>query len=118
MNILYIEDNHINRLVAKKMLSKNYTIDVAETAQEAFDLLTQKTYQVFLIDINLNDPNIDGFGVLSYLKSIKKVQNAIFIAHTSYVGDDWEEKCLSAGFHHYLPKPLDVATFAALIGTA
>lgn len=109
MNILYVEDNAINRLIATKLLSKIYELDTVETAGEAFALIQKKEYQVFLIDLNLNDPEIDGFGVLSRLKHQQTIKNAVFIAHTNYTGEDWEKKCLNAGFDFFMPKPLDVS---------
>jgi CheY-like chemotaxis protein len=111
MKILYIEDNPINRLIVTKLLNKVYPIDTIDTANKAFELIEKNEYQIYLIDINLNDSEIDGFGVLSHIK-LKKGNNAVFIAHTSYVGDDWEKTCLDAGFDHYLPKPFDINAFS------
>lgn len=115
MNILYVEDNAINRLIATKSLSKEYYIDAVETVEEAFELVEKKEYQIFLIDLNLNNPDIDGFGVLSHLKQQPNIENAVFIAHTNYTGDDWKEKCLSAGFDFFMPKPLDASVLSSFL---
>ena len=112
MKILYVEDNPINRLIAKTLLNKVYSIDVVETADEAFELAETNEYQIYLIDINLNDPDIDGFGVLSQIKLKKENKDSVFIAHTNYVGNEWEKTCIEAGFDYYLPKPLDVNAFS------
>lgn len=115
MNILYVEDNAINRLIAERMLSKRYHIEAVETAADLFERVGQKKYEVFLIDLNLNDPSIDGFGVLSQLKNNPSTAQALFVAHTNYTGRDWEERCLEAGFDFFLPKPLDRSKFSSLI---
>jgi len=114
MKILYVEDNSINRLIVMKLLERIYTIDAVETANEAFELADKNDYKVYLIDINLNDPDIDGFGVLNELKQ-KKGNDPIYIAYTNFIGTNWVKTCLEAGFDHYLSKPLDLKTFSKLL---
>ena len=114
MKILYVEDNSINRLIVLKTLERTYPIDAVETANEAFELAAKNDYDVYLIDINLNDPDIDGFGVLDELKQ-KKGNDPIYIAYTNFIGTNWVKSCLEAGFDHYLSKPLDLKAFTSFV---
>ena len=113
--ILYVEDDAINRLIVNKTLEKKYSIDAVEHPDEAFKLADEKSYDVFLIDLNLNLPDIDGFGVLTALKKNIKNKDAVYIAHTNYFGDEWKEKCLRAGFDHYFPKPFKLSDFENIL---
>lgn len=111
MNVLYVDDNPINRLIGERTLRDKYAVTAVETAEEVFALLEKHDYDMYVIDLNLNNPEIDGFGVLSHIKNIKG-NDAVFIACTNYLGDDWEKRCLAAGFDYYLVKPLRLATLA------
>lgn len=113
--LLYIEDSEINRFVVKELASDKYEIHAVETADECFKLVKSNSYEILLIDLNLNDPNIDGFGVLKELKSYDNLKDSIFVAHTNYFGGEWEEKCKEAGFDYYYPKPFVLETFEQLL---
>lgn len=116
MKVLCLDDNNINRVIVSKMLGKEHIIDCVENAEEAFKLFSQNEYDVVLIDINLNDPIIDGFGVLQKLKStLDSTKNIKFIAHSNYIDDDWEERCNQAGFDAFLPKPFKLDVFSTMI---
>lgn len=116
MKVLYLDDNNINRVIVSKMLSKEHIIDCVENAEEAFNLFSQYEYDVVLIDINLNDPIIDGFGVLQKMKStLDSTNNIKFIAHSNYIDDGWEERYNQAGFNAFLPKPFKFDIFSAII---
>lgn len=115
MKILYLDDDPINRLMVSKIVLEKYEIDTVETATEFFDLLDKNTYDIFLIDINLNDHEIDGFGVLKNLKEKKLPEKPIYIAHTNYFGEEWKKRCLDNGFDFYLSKPFILPVFEDFI---
>ena len=115
--LLYTEDNDINRLIVEELACDAYIVHAVETAKEAFELAKKENYDILLIDLNLNDPEIDGFGVMKKLKTYPNLTNSIFIAHTNYFGDDWKEKCLNAGFDFFYPKPFEVDNFSKMIAS-
>jgi CheY-like chemotaxis protein len=102
-------------MIVEKIAAENYVVDAVETANECFELAKNKTYDIILIDLNLDDPGIDGFGVLDKLKTYPSTENSIFIAHTNYFGNEWGNKCIEAGFDYYYPKPFDLQTFQELL---
>ena len=114
MNILYLDDDALNRLIVSRAVEKKHKIDTVETPTEFFELADKNKYDIFLIDINLNDPEIDGFGVLEKIKTMG-LQEAIFIAHTNYFGEEWEKRCIESGFDHYLSKPFMMPIFEDII---
>lgn len=124
MKILYIEDNHLNRFIFKKLLEKIPDVSIihlAETGRMGLELAENNSYDFIVIDLNLDDASMDGFDVLKTLKSgnYPLNQNTIFFALTAYYGDEWRDKCLLAGFHHYFSKPLNptvlLKTYAELL---
>ncbi|WP_418637859.1 response regulator [Winogradskyella sp.] len=115
MRILYLDDDAISRLTVSKMVNEKYDIDAAETTTEFFSFLEKNTYDIFLIDINLNDSDIDGFGVLKKLNEKNLPKETIYIAHTNYFGQDWETKCIDKGFSSYLAKPFNMPIFEKII---
>ncbi|GGH01015.1 hypothetical protein GCM10011416_19620 [Polaribacter pacificus] len=115
MRILYLDDDAISRLTVSKIVDGKYEIDAVETTTEFFSLLDKNSYDIFLIDINLNDSDIDGFGVLKKIKEKNLPEETIYIAHTNYFGQDWENKCLANGFSSYLAKPFIMPIFEKII---
>ncbi|NVK52559.1 MAG: response regulator [Flavobacteriaceae bacterium] len=111
MKILYLDDDAINRLIVSEKVAGKYEIDAVETTTQFFDLLDQNTYNIFLIDINLNNSDIDGFGVLEKIKERNLPKETFYIAHTNYFGENWKKRCLDNGFDFYLPKPFVMSVF-------
>ncbi len=107
MNILYIEDNHINRRVLEVGLKQIAQVTGIEDGFVGIEKAKATNFDVILVDLNLNDPNLDGFGVIKALRDEAKIP-ALYAAVTAYVGDDWENKCYDAGFDWYITKPIDL----------
>jgi two-component system, cell cycle response regulator DivK len=109
MKILYLDDNHINRLVFGSLLEKKAEITLAESGPQALQITQQTCFDLIVLDLNLNDPKMDGFDVLNNLKKEGYTQNCTskIYALTSYAGTDWEKKCLEAGFDRYFTKPIN-----------
>lgn len=109
MKILYIEDNSINRLVFETLLAPKAEVFCAENGPEGLALAKEECYEIIVIDLNLNDPEMDGFDVIRTLRKTgydNRCTSKLY-ALTSYVGEDWEEKCKKAGFDGFFNKPLD-----------
>jgi|AntRauMFilla1563_2_1112583.scaffolds.fasta_scaffold51807_2 CheY-like chemotaxis protein len=107
MKALYVEDNPINRLIISKSLQVFCDIKTEENGFVAIEMAKAEAFDIIILDLNLGDPKMDGFGVLQNLK-FKEKQKAIYIALTAYTGKEWEDKCLNAGFDLYFSKPVDV----------
>lgn len=107
-SILYIEDNEVNRFVVGEMLHGKCNLNFAETGYEGIEYMRDNSYDVVLIDINLNDPDMDGFDVLHSMHIDGYIENTgcKVIAVTAYVGDEWQQKCIDAGFDDYISKPI------------
>lgn len=67
LKVLLVEDIEVNVVVARAMLEKfGCDVDVAMTGAEAFELFTQNSYDLILLDIQL--PDMTGFDIARTLR--------------------------------------------------
>ena len=99
--ILIIDDDRDILVIISDMLSGyGYEVTTAESADEAFDLLSKNSYHLLLLDINL--PDADGFEICKQLREVSTVPVIFASARTS------ESDRISGyeiGGDDYLPKP-------------
>ncbi|MCF7483711.1 TMAO reductase system sensor histidine kinase/response regulator TorS [Vibrio sp. J1-1] len=110
--VLLVEDNEVNRVVAKGFLqSMGHQVVMAENGLEAEKIIEKQDFDIALVDINLPDSN--GVDLIQRLKCIEqnKPQQrenspTPMIAVSAHVFEEEVERYLEAGFDGYLPKPL------------
>ena len=103
--ILLVEDNKLNRLVFKMMLSNmKAEVDEAENGLEALDKLREATHDLVLMDIQM--PVMDGTSALQVIK--KKYGESIpVIALTAAAFNSEVSHMLNLGFSDCITKPID-----------
>lgn len=107
LSILYIEDNPDNRLLVKRVLVvEGYTVLEAGSASEALQVITNRTPNLILMDINM--PDLDGYTLTALLKSLPVLAHTPIIALTANVMKGDRERSLQAGCDGYIHKPIDV----------
>ena len=115
LRVLIAEDNPVNQLVIKKVLSKlSITPDLVNNGQEAVDLCKQKEYDVVLMDVQM--PVMDGLTATREIRLTKHRQPHI-IALTANAMDGDRELCLEAGMDDYMSKPVDIGTLRNRLGS-
>ncbi|WP_143961481.1 response regulator [Litoribacter populi] len=109
MRILYIEDNELNRVVFAALLAKVADVVCVSNGSEAIELLVNAQFDIVVVDLNLNDPEFDGFDIMKRIsrEGFREKNSTRFYALTAYAHENWEKKCLEAGFDHYFTKPVD-----------
>lgn len=74
-SILVVDDSNIIRNFVKKIFSDEYEVIVANDGAEALDLIARHdSLHIEAVLLDLNMPNVDGFGVLDYFK-----ENNLFV---------------------------------------
>jgi len=105
MKILLLEDDVIlNELIAEYLEELGYEVVVAYDGYEALDLLKEHTIDIILLDVGV--PNLNGFELLEYLKSIGITTPAIFITSLNSAKD--LEKAYNIGCDDYIKKPFEL----------
>ena len=108
LNILLVEDNHLNQILAKKVLTNwKWNVDVADNGLIALHKLKNSTYDIILMDIMM--PEMDGYEATRQIRKISNPtkRNIPIIAITAHAISGESEKCLNAGMNDYLTKPFD-----------
>jgi len=105
--VLVVEDNEINKLVARSMVAKlGYGVDVVSDGAEAVAATASKHYDAVLMDCHM--PVLDGFEATRIIRARTSSGPRIpIIAMTAGAMDEDRERCLNAGMDDYLSKPVD-----------
>lgn len=102
--ILYIEDNLDTQELVKIFLRQIADIDCSIHAENILQLLSEKDYDLILLDINLPG-KIDEADAIKLIRRDERFKNIPIIAVTAYamIGD--REKFLGMGCNEYISKP-------------
>jgi polar amino acid transport system substrate-binding protein len=106
-HVLLVEDNEINRQVAKEILEgAGLKVDLANDGQEGVNAVKGKSYDVVLMDIQM--PIMDGYTATREIRNLKsEIRNVPIIAMTAHAMAGDEEKSLAAGMNDHVAKPID-----------
>ncbi|MHB1949840.1 MAG: response regulator, partial [Gammaproteobacteria bacterium] len=105
-SILIVDDNLINLKLAKVLLViEGYNVRVANSAEDALDLLTTFHPRLILMDLQL--PGISGLELTRKLKSDSNYKDIVILAVTAYAMKGDKEKALAEGVDGYITKPID-----------
>ena len=108
LNILLVEDNLLNQILAKKVLTNwKWNVDVADNGLIAVQKLKNTSYDLVLMDIQM--PEMDGYEATRLIrkKSDLAKRNIPIIAITAHAISGEAEKCYNAGMNDYITKPFD-----------
>jgi len=105
MKVLLLEDDVIlNELISEFLEEKGFDVIVAFDGYEALDLIKEHNIDILLLDVGV--PNLNGFELLEYLKSIG--MNILVIYITSLNSAKDIEKAFNIGCDDYIKKPFEL----------
>lgn len=106
VTILYIEDNHDNQLLVRRILeARGYAIQVCEDGPSGIALARESQPALILVDINI--AGMDGYETTTRLRSLPHLQATPIIAITADARPGTRERALAAGCDGFLAKPID-----------
>ncbi|WP_269523361.1 ATP-binding protein [Coraliomargarita parva] len=110
MDILLCEDDQDNRWVIKELLETlGYRPNIAEESEQLIELLSERRYDVILLDIRL--PGRSGLEISRLIREgdiLATPKEQYLIAVTAYAMEDDRDKCMESGMNDYLSKPLEI----------
>ena len=113
-NILVVEDNEANQMLARAVLElEGYTVEIAGSAAEAFDVLGERRPDLILMDVQL--PGEDGLSATRRLKADPATSPIPVVALTAHAMTGDRDLALSAGCAGYIAKPIDTRTLGAQV---
>ena len=108
--ILVVEDNAVNRKLARNVLrSRGYRVLEATTGEEALKMLERQRPDLVLMDLQL--PGMDGLEVTRRIKRDPAISDLPVVALTAHVQEADERRALDAGCVGYITKPIRLAQF-------
>jgi CheY-like chemotaxis protein len=112
LRVLLTEDNPINALLARALLTREgCAVDRASTGEEALAALERAPYDVVLMDMRM--PGMDGLAATRALR--RRGDRTPVIALTANGFEDDRRACFDAGMDDFLTKPLDPKALQAAL---
>lgn len=108
INVLLVEDNGVNQLLAKAVLKKaSCNVTIAENGVIALDALKKDSFDIILMDIQM--PEMDGYEATRIIrKELGPPYSEIpIMAITAHAMVEEIDKCIQAGMNDYISKPFD-----------
>ena len=115
-HILVVDDNALNRdLLCRRMQRLGYSTDTAKNGIEALAQLTERSFDLVLLDIMM--PEMNGYDVLKHMNADALLKHVPVIVISAKDEVDSITRCIEAGAEDYLPKPFNSALLKARIGS-
>ena len=112
--VLLVDDEDSLRRVMKDLLEREgYTVAEARDGVQALDQVDKFAPDVVVLDLNL--PGLDGYGVLSHLRSRPATVNVPVIVLTAKGDEDNEVRVFELGADDFLTKPFRARALSARI---
>ena len=112
--VLLVDDEDQLRRVMKDLLEREgYTVAEARDGVQALDQVDKFAPDVVVLDLNL--PGLDGYGVLSHLRSRPATVNVPVIVLTAKGDEDNEVRVFELGADDFLTKPFRARALSARI---
>ncbi|CAH9065377.1 Sensor histidine kinase RcsC [Pseudoalteromonas holothuriae] len=106
LQVLVAEDNPVNQLVIKAMLSSfDIQHTVVANGQEAIEAVKHHHFDIILMDCQM--PIMDGYQATAAIRQFKNADELPIIALTADVMPEDKAHALAIGFNRHLAKPLE-----------
>jgi two-component system sensor histidine kinase/response regulator len=105
-HVLLVEDNPLNREVARELLSAaGVRVTEATNGAEALRLIEERPFHAVLMDVQM--PEMDGIEATRRIREDTRARDLPVIAMTAHAMAGDRERFLSAGMNDYVAKPIE-----------
>lgn len=110
-SILVVEDNRMNQMVIKKLLSglTDASVDLANNGQEGLETMQKKSYDMVLMDLQM--PIMDGYEAINQIRSGKfgvGLVDVPIIVVTADATQETKQRVFDIGVNDIITKPVKV----------
>ena len=109
INILLVEDNQFNAIVAREELGdaiEDLRLDLAVNGKIAVEMHQENEYDLILMDVNM--PVMNGYEASQAIRAMEGEKSRIpIIAMTASIEKVETDKCFEAGMNDFIGKPFD-----------
>ncbi|WP_147302714.1 ATP-binding protein [Thalassotalea euphylliae] len=114
VNVLLVEDNIVNQMVAKELLaSMGAQVIVAENGLVALALLAEHVFDVVLMDIQM--PEMDGLTATQKIREQSQFDTLPIIAMTAHARSEDKTASIAAGMNLHIAKPVSAEVLSQSI---
>ena len=116
MQILFVEDDPMNRRVVRDMLSVvGADMSEAPDAETGLRMVDENDYSVVLMDIRM--PGMDGLTAIRHLRNRSDAKNAVpVVVITADTAVDLKERCFASGADEVIQKPVAMGALIEVLG--
>ncbi|GAA4281405.1 ATP-binding protein [Gaetbulibacter aestuarii] len=108
VKVLVVEDNKINQMITKKILTKmKLNCELVDNGEDAVELIKNNKYDIVLMDIHM--PGISGIEATKRIRTFDK--KLTIFALTAVTIEDKMQEFEEAGFSDIIPKPFKQEEF-------
>ncbi|MDQ3945844.1 MAG: response regulator [Actinomycetota bacterium] len=113
--VLVVDDDAANRDVLARRLGRlGYAVREAENGREALDVMAAEPVDLVLLDLNM--PELDGYGVLERRQADPALRDIPAIMISASADIDSVVRCIEMGAEDHLGKPFDPVLLEARVG--
>ena len=106
--LLVVDDNEVNRIVARAQLDAvGIAVDEAADGAQAVEMAGRGHYDLILMDVHM--PVLDGIEAARRIRRLDACRETPIIALTADAFESERQRCLEAGMSDHLAKPLQAA---------
>ena len=105
--ILIVDDTLFNRELLYEILHDTYDILEANDGEEAIKLIRKAPTELACVLLDINMPNLDGFGVLNYMNEHKWIEDVPVIMISSEVDRKTIKRAYELGATDFINRPFD-----------
>ena len=120
LRILIVEDNKVNQMVAKRLLSRlGYHVDMVNNGLEAVAAVQKQFYDLIFMDVQM--PEMDGLTATKLIRKLicEKCNGSTpqvkIVAMTANALPEDHQACLDAGMDNYISKPIDIQEIVRIV---
>jgi DNA-binding response OmpR family regulator len=115
--LLVVDDNKVNRLLLTRSLELlGHQVTSAHNGRVALELLRRERFDLMLLDLEM--PELDGFGLLEQLAVDAELRDLPVIVTSSLEGVSHVARCIELGADDFLHKPVNPVLLKARVGAS